>query len=146
MEKYSILKMVLSMGVGRSTWIDQVSHRLSGAYREWCKQKLSEHIDYHGHDWTREVGDLTQVIKPYLNGEKKKKSNFNTLLAFNEAVSDMGGCFLKARHLLEEHPLTHDQKMKLDHTWVEIDEDKIFQEMLKKFLRKELTAIGYKFT
>ena len=133
------------MAVSREKWVDQVAGKLSGAFREWCKQKISEQIGYRGHDWNQEVETLVHSIKPYLNGEKKTKSKFKILLAFSEVIEDVLGDNRpqRAKHLLEEHPLTKSQRMKLER--LILNEQELLQQMLEKHLSVELKKIGYKF-
>lgn len=136
--------MILSMAVSRSKWVDQVAGKLSGAFREYCKQILSDRIGYKGHDWNKEIERLVIPIRFYLSGEKKTKTKFSRSAAFAEAIEDMlgDGRLMKARHLLEEHPLTQEQRMKLER--LSLDETSLFKTFLKKYLAEDVARLGYK--
>lgn len=140
---YPTLTKLLAMAISRETWIDQLSGKLSGAFREWCKQKLADEIGYKRHNWNHEVEILLTPVRDYLTGRKKTKSKFKIKTAFKEAMEDALGSnrLQKAKYLLEEHPLTKEQRMRLEKTV--LDEQLLFQQMLKEYLDKELKLIGF---
>lgn len=142
MKRHPTATLILSMAIGRQKWIEKMTSFLEGAFREYSKQILAERIGYAGHDWNTETDILCEEIRAYLTGKKKTTSNFNKPKAFQEAVNDMGRDrkLRKAKNLLWEHPLTGKQRMMLEK--LEIDDMEIFQQFLKKFLLKELKAIG----
>lgn len=81
MKKYQTLtkvlgKPVVAMAYPRDKWIDKMSGSLTGAFGEWCKQRLSEQTGFKGHDWNPEVNALLRTARRLLLGEIKTKSRF----------------------------------------------------------------------
>lgn len=137
------LNLILSMALPRNRWIDHVAARLSGAFREFCKQTLSDHIGYKGHDWNAEIERLAQAVRPYLTGQKKTKSKFNIKIALIEAMQDALSAHKlgEAESLLREHPLKPEQRLKLDK--LDIDEDELFHKFMQRYFTEDLKRLGF---
>jgi hypothetical protein len=125
----------------REKWIDKMSGILTGAFGEWCKQRLSEEIKYAGHDWNAEVYTILKTAKKLLTGEIKTKSKFNKKAAFKEAISDadLSGGYLYAKKELKTHKIQKEQWIMLDKTTLDIEAE--FKMMLEKFLQLEMKRL-----
>lgn len=143
--EYGTLTKILSMAVSRDRWIDQVHYKLSGLFREFCKQELANAIGYTKHSWEVETDKLAKSLLPHLKGEKKTKTKFDLKKAFAEAVDDSLGdnkLYEAKQILLVDHPLTKPLKLKLEKTV--LDEKQLYKKMLLKHFKEPLIELGYK--
>jgi len=135
--KYPNLKMVLSMAFTRTDWVNKVRQRLEGALGEYAKQKFSEAIGYSGWDWNQEVKTILNGILKFMDSKKvRTKVSFDRKKSFLEAYADAHHGYdqiVKARNdLANKHVLTPKQFQKLRS--VKLDEEKLVEEMVQKFL------------